>query len=47
MKSTLRSHFDSVREIKFCSNNELMVTVSEDCMMKLWDVSSLKKSIKN
>ncbi len=36
-KSTLRSHFDGVRDCFFTKNNTL-VTVSEDCMVKLWDV---------
>ena len=41
-KVTLKSHFDSIRDIKFCANNELLVSVSEDCMMKIWDVKSFK-----
>jgi striatin 1/3/4 len=41
---SLKSHFDAIRDIKFCANNELMVTVSEDCMMKLWDVKAFRSS---
>ena len=40
---SLRSHFDSIRDIKFCQDDQLLVSVSEDCMMKLWDVKQLKK----
>lgn len=31
-----------MRDIKFCANDQLMVSVSEDCMMKLWDIQIMK-----
>lgn len=34
------SHFDVVREISFLTNWYL-VTASEDCCVKLWDLSDL------
>jgi WD40 repeat protein len=39
---SLRSHFDSIRELKFCANDQLMASVSEDCMLKLWDAKAFK-----
>lgn len=41
---SLRSHFDSIRELKFCANEQLMASVSEDCMLKLWDAKAFKNA---
>lgn len=37
-KCTLRSHFDGVRGVFFTAMEPMLATVSEDCMVKLWDV---------
>ena len=43
-KYTLRSHMDIVRGIKFFpSSLETMATISEDCMVKLWNLGELEK----
>ncbi len=39
---SLKSHFDSIRDVKICCDNEMLVSVSEDCMVKLWDIKGLK-----
>ena len=36
-KCTLRSHLDGVRSVFFCGREPILVTASEDCMIKLWD----------
>ena len=36
-KCSLRSHMDSVRGVYFSSKNPILASVSEDCMIKLWD----------
>lgn len=41
-RTTLKSHFDSITDISFCNDNQLLVSVSEDCMIKLWDVKSIR-----
>eukprot|EP00826_Nyctotherus_ovalis_P025819 TRINITY_DN2002_c0_g1_i2.p1 TRINITY_DN2002_c0_g1~~TRINITY_DN2002_c0_g1_i2.p1 ORF type:complete len:212 (-),score=27.47 TRINITY_DN2002_c0_g1_i2:710-1345(-) len=43
-KVVLRSHMDSVRDVQFSCNLNYLVTVSEDCMVKLWDIKALKKT---
>ncbi|EGR31914.1 hypothetical protein IMG5_099940 [Ichthyophthirius multifiliis] len=43
LQSQLRSHFDGVRDCYFTKNNTL-VTVSEDCMVKLWDTRQFQSS---
>lgn len=40
IKEQLVSHFDVVWEISFLTNRYL-VTASEDCCVKLWDLSDL------
>jgi len=37
-RTSLKSHFDSIRDLHFCANEQFLVSVSEDCLMKLWDV---------
>lgn len=39
-KCTLRSHLDGVRGLFFTENEPILVSVSEDCLIKLWDVRS-------
>eukprot|EP00347_Sterkiella_histriomuscorum_P004608 403359819 len=41
-KFPLKSHFDAIRDLKFCFNSNFLVSVSEDCMMKLWDVNKFQ-----
>lgn len=38
-KCTLKSHFDSVRGIHFLPSFNSLVTASEDCTLKVWDVN--------
>ena len=43
-RTTLRSHFDTIRDLSFCANNQLLASVSEDCMMKVWDAKAIKQA---
>ncbi len=43
-KCVLRSHMDSVRDVQFSCGLNYLVTASEDCMVKLWDIKGLKKN---
>ena len=38
-KCTLKSHLDSVRGIHFVPSFNSLVTASEDCSIKVWDVN--------
>lgn len=42
-RTTLKSHFDSIKDLVFCANDQLMASVSEDCMMKVWDVKAIRQ----
>ena len=43
-KYTLRSHMDIVRGVKFLPNSiETMASISEDCMVKLWNLNEMEK----
>ena len=37
-KYTLRSHFDGVRALAFHPTEPVLVTASEDCTLKLWNL---------
>lgn len=37
-KFTLDGHLDSVRGVHFINNMSVLVSVSDDCTIKLWDV---------
>lgn len=39
-KTTLKSHMDGVRSVFFSSKNNILATSSEDCLIKLWDISN-------
>lgn len=41
VKCSLKSHLDGVRDIFFYNNEEVLVSVSEDCLIKLWDLKTL------
>jgi striatin 1/3/4 len=41
-KYTLKSHMDSVRSAHFMPGGEVLATVSEDCMVKLWSLESIE-----
>ncbi|CDW78768.1 wd40 repeat-containing protein [Stylonychia lemnae] len=43
-RQTLKSHFDTVRDLKFCCDDKLLVSVSEDCMLKLWDIKQIRQT---
>ena len=45
-KLSLRAHLDGVRDLQFQSHLPFIASVSEDCLLKLWDLSALyaKKS---
>ncbi len=40
-KYCLKSHLDGVRDLFFYNNDEVLISVSEDCLIKLWDLRSL------
>jgi len=42
-KYELRSHMDIVRNVAFVPSIDAMATVSEDCMVKLWNLSDLDR----
>ena len=42
-RTQLKSHFDAVRELSFCAGGQYLASVSEDCMMKLWDVRQIRR----
>ncbi|KAL3311848.1 Striatin-3 [Cichlidogyrus casuarinus] len=44
LRYTLRGHFDSIRQIVFHPSDTHVVTASEDCTLKIWN---LAKSIQN
>lgn len=47
-KYTLRSHFDGVRALAFHPVEPVLVTASEDCTLKLWNLQKTipaKKSV--
>jgi striatin 1/3/4 len=41
-KFTLRSHMDGVRGLHFVPGMETMASISEDCMVKLWNLADLE-----
>ncbi|KAL4449253.1 hypothetical protein ABPG74_015635 [Tetrahymena malaccensis] len=46
-KCTLRSHLDGVRGLFFTAVDPILVTASEDCLIKLWDIRQFKDSHEN
>ncbi|CAG9334003.1 unnamed protein product [Blepharisma stoltei] len=40
LKATLKSHMDGVRSVYFAPKNGILATSSEDCVIKLWDISN-------
>ena len=40
----LRSHFDIVRAVHVSGDEKILATVSEDCMVKLWNLTNLEQS---
>jgi striatin 1/3/4 len=38
--TTLKSHMDSVRGVYFTAKEGILATASEDCMLKLWDITA-------
>lgn len=43
-KMTLRSHLDGVRQLFLSSSSCLLTSVSEDCLVKIWDLKHLMKN---
>ena len=42
-KYELRSHMDIIRGVQFVPAVDAMVTISEDCMVKLWNLTELDR----
>ena len=42
-KFQLKSHLDSVRGLLFVQNIDTMVSISEDCTVKLWSLKGLEQ----
>jgi len=42
-KYELKSHMDIVRGVQFVPSVDAMATISEDCMVKLWNLSDLDR----
>lgn len=42
-KYELKSHMDIVRGIQFVPSVDAMATISEDCMVKLWNLSEMDR----
>lgn len=42
-KYELKSHMDIVRGVQFVPNVDGMATISEDCMVKLWNLSDMDR----
>ena len=42
-KYDLKSHMDIVRGVQFVPSVDAMATISEDCMVKLWNLSDLDR----
>lgn len=41
-KFALKSHLDGVRDIFFYNNDDIMISVAEDCLIKLWDLKVIE-----
>ena len=41
-KFTLKSHMDSVRNAHILPGSDVLATVSEDCMVKLWSLEGIE-----
>ena len=39
LKTALKSHMDAVRSLHFSQKEGILATASEDCLVKLWDIS--------
>jgi striatin 1/3/4 len=42
-KYMLKSHFDIVRSLHLSNDDKILVTVSEDCMVKLWQMPEMEQ----
>ena len=42
-KYELKSHMDIIRGVSFVPSVDVMATVSEDCMVKVWNLSELDR----
>ena len=42
-KYMLKSHFDIVRSLHLANDDKILVTVSEDCMIKLWHMPEMEQ----
>ena len=43
----IRAHFDSVRDMHFVSSHQIIASVSEDCQVKLWNISNIHKLLED
>jgi len=46
-KCSLKSHLDGVRDIFFYNNDDVLISVSEDCLIKLWDLKAIENYKEN
>ena len=44
LKCSLKSHLDGVRDLFFYNNDEILVSASEDCLIKLWDLKAIENN---
>lgn len=47
IQASLKNHLDGTRDILFTNNDEILVSVSEDCLIKLWDLNSIENYKEN
>ena len=47
LKTALKSHMDAVRSLHFAQKEGILATASEDCLVKLWDISQYENFNEN
>ena len=43
IKYDIRAHFDVVTDIQFIDSTQMIVSTSEDCLVKLWNIKNIQK----
>ena len=41
IKYDIRAHFDVVTDIQFIDSTQMIVSTSEDCLVKLWNIKNI------